>query len=204
MVKKLTFYITLAAGGLLIAACRPLPPSDADMGPQLERTPQDDWWEAMAQHCGNAYAGQLAVAPEGDTMVLPGQRLVVHFRECAEGEMRLPFHIQQGPDTWDRSRTWIYTRSVDGIALNHDHRRRDGHPDTTTGYGGTTENGGSAEEQVFIYSEPTEEGLQRGWRVQIEPNVRYTGTFRGDDWRWRVDFDLTETVDLPPAPWGYR
>jgi hypothetical protein len=196
---------------LLLAACaeRSEVPPPPEAPPATLENPQDVWWDRMAQHCGNAYPGGLTLAPEGDEMLRGDELLIVHFRECSDDELRLPFHIETGPGEWNRSRTWIFTRTAEGIHLDHDHRQTDGAPDEVTHYGGHTIDEGTATRQVFIFTDYDDydpAGPHRGWRVDIEPNQRYTyGTFRGDDWRWRVDFDLSEPVDdPPPAPWGHE
>jgi hypothetical protein len=93
------------------------------------------------------------------------------------------------------------------LEIRHDHRKPDGSEDETTWYGAWTIAEGDATEQRFVIEDRTwPDGLPRGWRVIIEPGVRYTyGTFRGDEWSWRVDFDLsTPLATLPPPAWGYE
>jgi hypothetical protein len=171
-------------------------------------TPQDAFWENLRMHCGNAYPGGLTLEPPGDDMLTGEELLIVHFRECSDREIRLPFHIEQEDDAWDRSRTWVFMRTADGIELRHDHRKPDGTEDEQTWYGGHTHTPGTAYRQVFIFTDYDEydpAGPQRGWRVEIVPHERYTyGTFRGEDWRWRVDFDLSEPIAAPPPPWGFE
>lgn len=179
-----------------------------EAAPEALESPQGAWWSRMMEHCGHAFEGGLTLAPEGDETLRDEDHLLVHFRECREGELRLPFHVEKEPGAWDRSRTWIFTRTDEGIHLDHDHRQPDGTPDEVTHYGGHTVDEGSSVRQVFIFTDydgydPA--GPHRGWRVEIEPHARYTyGTFRGDDWRWRVDFDLSRPVASPPAPWGHE
>jgi hypothetical protein len=190
---------------LLVLACAergdiPPPP---EIGLEALENPQDAWWNRMMEHCGHAYPGGLTLEPEGDEMLRGDELLVVHFRECSHDELRLPFHIEREPGVWDRSRTWIFTRHEHGLELRHDHRHEDGTPEETTFYGGFTVDEGTPIRQVFIFTDYDEydpAGPHRGWRVDIEPNTRYTyGTFRGDDWRWRVDFDSYETRRTWPA-----
>jgi hypothetical protein len=171
----------------------------------IEQTAQDAFLAAFASHCGNAYAGGLTLAPPGDTMLEGDELLVVHFRECREDELRLPFHIRNMDGTWNRSRTWILTRHDGQIELRHDHRKPDGTDDDVTMYGGFTIDEGTPGRQIFQSVPRTQEtGIFRGWRLEIEPGVRYTyGTVRGDEWSWRIDFDLSSPIENPPAPWGH-
>ena len=169
-------------------------------------TAHDRFWENLSQYCGRAFRGSLTLEPEGDEMLEGDEELVVHFRQCDEEELRLPFHIEEDDDQWDRSRTWVFMRHDDALELRHDHRHEDGIEEDNTWYGGSTQDEGTAYRQQFLYEERTaEDGSPLGWRVEIEPGERYTyGTISGEEWTWRVDFDLTDEVDLPPAPWGHE
>jgi hypothetical protein len=173
-----------------------------------ENKPYDLFFDQLAEHCGNAYPGSLTLEPEGDVMLTGTEMLIVHFRECDENQLYVPFHIElEENEDWDRSRTWIFTRHDDGLELRHDHRNRDGSSDEVTMYGGFSVGAGTEMRQEFQSIERSEEtGIFRGWRIEIVPNDRYTyGTIRGDEWSWRVDFDLSEPLDeIPPSPWGHK
>lgn len=169
--------------------------------------PFEVFFDALAVHCGNAYQGGLTTMPPGDDMITFEDILVVHFRECEGNVLKVPFHIQTVADgEWNRSRTWIFTKHEDGLELRHDHRKPDGSEDDVTMYGGFQYGENEAGVQIFQSVPRTEEsGYFRGWRIEIEPNVRYTyGTVRGDEWSWRIDFDLTTPIEAPPAPWGHE
>lgn len=166
----------------------------------------EHFFAKMSEQCGNAYPGGLTLEPEGDEMLDGDELLVVHFRECGDDQLKLPFHIEHQDGEWDRSRTWIFTKHDDRLELRHDHRKPDGSDDEVTMYGGLSVGEGTAIRQEFQSVSRTEEtGIFRGWRVEIEPGVRYTyGTIRGEEWSWRVDFDLSEPLEeAPPAPWGH-
>jgi len=175
---------------------------------QAEPEPFEQFFHALAEQCGNAYPGGLTLEPPGDEMLTGTELLIVHFRECEENQLKLPFHIElEELADWDRSRTWIFTKHDDGLEIRHDHRRPDGTPDDVTMYGGFSVGEGSALRQEFKSVPRTEEtGMFRGWRIEIVPGERYTyGTIRDTTWSWRVDFDLTEPLEeLPPAPWGHE
>ncbi len=166
---------------------------------------QADYWTRLQIHCGEAFEGRLVTAAPGFDMLDGSERLIVHFRACSDFETRLPFHIEEGPDAWDRSRTWVFfNHGADGLELRHDHRHQDGSEEDNTWYGGHAIEGGSYW-QRFVYPPRTEEmGVFMGWRVEIHPNERYTyGTMRDDEWTFRVDFDLSQSVEPPPPPWGF-
>ena len=151
--------------------------------------------------CGQAFAGQLVEYNDSDEDLL-GQEMVMHVRECSEDEVRIPFFVGE-----DRSRTWVFTRTTDGLRLKHDHRHEDGSEDEITQYGGDA-TGGSATEQAFPADAWTRElipyAANNTWTVVIEPGVSFSYRLRraGTDRRFRVDFDLTKPVTPPPPPWG--
>ena len=94
--------------------------------------PADAFMARLQALCGKAYEGRVVTNDPADT-AFAGKRLVMHVRECAADEVRIPFHVGD-----DRSRTWIVTRTATGLRLKHDHRHADGQPDELTMYGGDT------------------------------------------------------------------
>lgn len=133
----------------------------------------------------------------------------MHVRGCeapAQG-LRIPFHVGD-----DRSRTWVLTRTADGLRLKHDHRHADGSPDAVTLYGGDTIDAGTPLRQVFpvdaesramFEREGLGASLQNAWAMEIEPGKRFLYELRRPGGRlFQVEFDLTAPVPLPPAPWG--
>lgn len=210
MHKQYTFWA--GAGTLLLAlsACGETgPQQEPEVSEQIPRQqPYEHFFNAMQTLCGQAFTGERVVERPPNDLLEGDEELIVHFRECTDQTIKAPFHIEQpAEDSWDRSRTWIYTLHEEGLELRHDHRLPDGSPDTdNTDYGGYTSSPGSAERQLFIYTERTgDEGEVLGWRIELVPGERYSyGTMADGDWTWRIDFDLTEPVEAPPAPWGYE
>ncbi len=170
------------------------------------------FWNALAAHCGQAYEGVRVVARDDRPDLLVGdETLVVHFRECSDQLLALPFHIGRPDGDWDRSRTWRFTWAEDGdrLELRHDHRLADGTPDgDNTMYGGLSLPGsGNGRMLRFLYTERVaEDGSALGWQIEIVPGQRYTyGTFSGERWTWRLDFDLSMPLaQPPPPPWGFE
>lgn len=163
------------------------------------------WWQRLQALCGHAYAGTLIRAPEGDD-TFRDKRVVMHVRDCTADRVRIPLVVDD-----DRSRTWVFSRTPSGIELKHDHRHEDGSADAVTMYGGTTSNAGSADTQMFPADDETRgvipgSGQRSVWLVEIHPGTRFTyaanrvGTTRG----FQVDFDLSQPVDPPAAPWGWE
>lgn len=200
--------IGLATAALLLAGCHQATDINMEQSTAADSQGFELFFQALAQHCGHAYSGGLTLEPEGDDMLTGTEQLIVHFRECDDKQLKLPFHIElEAEQSWDRSRTWVISKHDDGLELRHDHRKPDGSDDSNTMYGGFSVGEGLAVLQQFQSIPRTEEsGYFRGWRIEIEPGVRYTyGTVRGDGWSWRIDFDLSQPLsELPPAPWGHE
>lgn len=183
--------------------------TDAEAAPQA--TAQDAFFDNLTALCGNAYAGEVETdRPEAPgNNAFAGQDLVMHVRDCSGEEIKIPFHVGE-----DRSRTWIVTRTDDGLRLKHDHRLEDGSDDPVTMYGGDTASDGTANRQEFpvdAFSQEmfTREGMDVSntnvWAIEVEPETHYTYELgRTDQDRlFRVRFDLTNPIDAPPAPWGH-
>jgi len=168
------------------------------------------FWDALASHCGEAFEGKRVIARDDRPDMLQGdERLIVHFRECSDELLALPFHIQKVDGSWDSSRTWRFTWYDDGagIELRHDHRLNTGEPDAdNTMYGGYSEPGTATMHRFVVDGVTADDGSQLGWQLEIVPGERYTyGTFRGESWTWRVDFDLSKALaEEPHPPWGFE
>nr|WP_240473388.1 hypothetical protein [Ferrimonas senticii] len=167
---------------------------------------QDAFFDLLRAHCGKAYQGQVVSgAKAGDGF--SDKTLVMHVRECSDDQLKIPFHVGD-----DHSRTWILTKTGAGILLKHDHRQQDGSDDESTMYGGHTNHRGWANAQSFPaddYSKDlfTRLGFPQSngniWHIYIYPEVfSYQLTRDGRD--FKVDFDLSKPVALPPTPWGYQ
>ncbi|HSH27611.1 MAG TPA: hypothetical protein VK972_07600, partial [Wenzhouxiangella sp.] len=166
--------------------------------------PVDEFWASLRALCGQAFEGQVIKEPEGEEG-FAGQRLVMHVRECGDERIRIPFMVGN-----DRSRTWVLTRKGDRIELKHDHRHADGSDEEVTMYGGTSTNTGTPDAQYFPADQATRELIEPAfsnvWTMRIEPDATFTyGLWRlGTPRVFQVDFDLSEPVDPPPAPWGWE
>lgn len=159
--------------------------------------PRDEFWNRLRALCESAAAGQVLQIPPGDTQLAMDARLVVHFWECSDTELRFPLHVDE-----NRSRTWVFIRHADHFELRHDHRNADGTEQATTWYGATTVAAGTAERQEFVTVRGETTG---GWAVEIVPGRRFTyGTIRNGAWRHHLQFDLTAPVAVPPRHWGHE
>jgi hypothetical protein len=187
--SRLRVYLA-GTTALLLAACAVRAP-----GPERAGRAQDAFWQNLQALCEGAAEGRLLQAP--DAQISPDSRLVVHFRECGEEELRFPLHVDD-----NRSRTWVFIRHADRLELRHDHRHADGTEEANTWYGATTLDQGTATRQEFVSDR---NGVLGGWRVEIAPGRRFTyGTIRAGEWRHHLEFDLTQPAQIPPPPWGHE
>lgn len=93
--------------------------------------------------CGARFEGKMTF-PADSQHDFAGKLLVAHVASCGDEEIRVPFLVGE-----DRSRTWIFTRTADGLQLKHDHRHADGTPDEVTMYGGMASGTGTPLAQSF-------------------------------------------------------
>jgi hypothetical protein len=191
-----------------LTACATTPPAN----------PQDDFWANLSTHCGKAFPGTL-VSDEAVDADFKGRPLMMHIRSCTDSEIRIPFHVgpKDADGKWDRSRTWVITRTTTGLRLKHDHRHEDGSEDRLSQYGGDTATAGTATAQTFpvdaesialFRREGRDVSVTNVWEVEIsakgaaDPRFAYILRRIGENARFfRVEFDLGTTVVAPP-PWG--
>ncbi len=179
-------------------------------------SPQEAFFDALASHCGRAYAGAL-VSDQAADADMRGLPMVIHVRECSDTRIAVPFHIGNADGSWDRSRTWLITRTGTGLRLKHDHRHEDGTADAVTFYGGDTAAPGTARAQEFpvdaesvamFRANDLAASVTNVWRVEVDPagaaGGRYAYQLQREGRLFRVEFDLTRPVTAPPAPWGHE
>jgi hypothetical protein len=167
-------------------------------------SPQDAFLAALKRYCGKAFEGRLVTTDTADAD-MAAERLVMDVRECSDGEIRIPFHVGE-----DRSRTWVVTRTSEGLRLKHDHRHEDGTEDALTQYGGDTASEGSSVRQEFPADPYSKELFLREGRAVSVDNVwaieiggaQFSYELRRPNRYFRVEFDLSTPVENPPAPWG--
>ncbi len=159
------------------------------------------FWSYLSDDCGSAYEGVVIEKPEGDDQLSEDAELEMHIRECDDEELRIPLHVlEPDADEWNRSRTWVLMPHEEGLELRHDHRYPDGEEEETSWYGQVSSD--AVDEYTVEFLDPE---TQSGWRIEIDPGERFTyGTYSNDSWGYRLDFDLTEPIDPPPAPWGFE
>ncbi|MEO3680316.1 MAG: hypothetical protein AB1780_04540 [Pseudomonadota bacterium] len=173
--------------------------------PLVSIASHDAYFDNLRAHCGKAYEGKVVM----DNPKSPGfeGRLVMHVRNCTDRQLQIPFHVGD-----DHSRTWIITKTGSGLSLKHDHRNKDGSHDVSTMYGGHTVDAGWPTAQSFPADQYSKELFVRLGNPQSNTNIWqmyiYPQTFSyrliREGREFRVDFDLTKPMALPPTPWGYK
>ncbi len=167
----------------------------------------DLWWDHVTSLCGQAFAGQLTSDDPTDA-ALAEASMTMHIRQCDERRLEIPFHIGE-----DRSRTWVLTRTDQGLKLQHDHRHEDGSEDEVTLYGGTTDQPNTEHIQHFPaddYSKQLFEAnelqpsITNVWSMEIIPAERFSYILRRPERHFQADFDLTRPIAPPPPPWGHE
>jgi hypothetical protein len=168
-------------------------------------SPADVFWERLSALCGEAAPGTVVDAPTGDT-TFANHALVMHVRQCEDSVIRIPFHVGE-----NRSRTWVLSRTADGgVRLTHDHRHEDGAEDSVTQYGGDARAPLDSVRMEFSADSFTVALIPAAatnvWTIELEPGRRFMYALRreGTDRRFRIEFDLTQSLPAPPPPWGAR
>ncbi|HYI64914.1 MAG TPA: hypothetical protein VEW71_08525 [Allosphingosinicella sp.] len=183
---------------LALAACAIVPRAEG---------PQQQFLARLSALCGNAYAGRVTTSDAADRE-MASSRLVMHVAACTSESIRIPFHVGD-----NRSRTWVLSRTTAGLRLRHDHRHADGGEDVLTQYGGDTISPGTAGRQEFpadafsrdlFVRQEIPQSAANVWAVEIEPGRTFAYELRRPGRHFRVEFDLSRPVPVPPPAWGAR
>lgn len=173
--------------------------------PLVSIASHDSFFDSIRALCGKAFAGKITVDNQ-PTSSMADQPLVMHVRRCTDTVLHIPFHIGD-----NASRTWIITKTGSGLSLKHDHRHEDGSYSESTMYGGHTLDAGWPQVQSFpadAYSKAlfAKSGIPQSssniWQMFIYPET-FTYRLIREGREFRVDFDLTQSIPVPAAPWGY-
>jgi len=177
--------IILAAAALAVSACASLP---------AVPSAQDGFFAHLGALCGQRFEGKVVTTDAADAD-FASSRLLMHVRDCSADEIRIPFWVGE-----DRSRTWVVTRTGDGLTLKHDHRDPEGRPDGLHWYGGDTTNDGTTERQEFPADAFSIElfnawdasvSTTNVWAVEVQPGRIFAYELRRPSGRFlRVEFDL--------------
>uniref|UniRef100_UPI004048BF64 hypothetical protein n=1 Tax=Rheinheimera sp. TaxID=1869214 RepID=UPI004048BF64 len=197
----LTAAISLSFSVVALAATADI----VQPAPLVSIASHDAYFDNLRAHCGKAYQGKVVMDnPKSEGF---DGRLIMHVRKCTDSQLQIPFHVGD-----NHSRTWIITKTGSGLSLKHDHRNKDGSHDVSTMYGGHTLDAGWPTVQSFPADQYSKELFVRlgnpasngnTWQMYIYPNT-FSYRLVRDGREFRVDFDLTKPVALPPTPWGYK
>lgn len=114
-----------------------------------EPNSQAKFFDSLSTLCGERFEGKMTFPKEGQDN-FAGKLLVATIKTCTDSEIRIPFHVGE-----DRSRTWIVSKTKQGLQLKHDHRHEDGTPDEINMYGGLAASNGSSSSQSFFADKHT-------------------------------------------------
>ncbi len=175
----------LALGGCATPAARPA---------------SDAFFANLAALCGQRFAGTMTTNDPADA-AFAGQSLEVQAQDCTQTQIRLPFAVGA-----DRSRTWIVTRTADGMRLKHDHRHPDGTPDALTNYGGDARGPGTATRQDFpadaesramFLANDRAVAIDNVWTLEIDPGRSLTYSLQRPNRHFSARFDLSRPLPNP-------
>lgn len=165
-----------------------------------------EFMHRLSQLCGQAFEGRI-VSDDAEDDAWRAERIVMHVRECAPGEIRIPLHVGD-----DHSRTWVIHREYGRLALHHDHRHEDGSPDAVTWYGGARDDRYSGSRTNFPADDATKtlfdaEGIPQSkdnvWAIEVRPtHTLFAYEMERPNRFFRIEFDTSKPVAPPPAPWG--
>lgn len=160
-------------------------------------SPQDAFMARLNALCGQRFEGRVVTVDAADDR-FRSQRLIMHVRDCSADEVRIPFAVGE-----DRSRTWIVTRTAEGLRLKHDHRHEDGTTDALHMYGGDTAGQGTAERQEFpvdafsialFNANDAAVSTTNVWAMEVHPERMFAYELRRANRHFRVEFDLTRPL----------
>jgi len=166
----------------------------------------DDFFNSISQHCGKSYQGKVTV-DNANSDSFANKTLIMYVRKCTDNQLQVPFYVGD-----DASRTWIITKTGSGLSLKHDHRQKDGSYDKSTMYGGHTLDAGFSQVQSFpadqyskalFAAQGIPQSMGNTWQMYIYPQ-KFTYRMVRQGREFRVDFDLTNPIKNPKAPWGYK
>jgi hypothetical protein len=186
--------IAISAAFLGLSACSA--PEQAVETPAAASA-QDAFFQNLTALCGQRFEGKV-VTTDAQDADFASSRLLMHVRDCSAEEIRIPFWVGE-----DRSRTWVITRTEEGLRLKHDHRDPDGTTHTLHWYGGDTANEGTATRQEFPVDQESIDLFNANdakvsttnvWAVEVNPEQTYVYELKRENRHMRVEFDVTKPV----------
>jgi hypothetical protein len=211
MTKYLIIQIcALSLASLALAGCTSEPATQIEEDvAEEDAIAAEQFYAQLSEYCGKAFSGKL-VSDDPEDSDFAKADMVMHVAQCDEKQIAIPFHVKGADGEWDRSRTWVIHRTPNSLALHHIHRHKDGKEDSVSRYGGTALDAGQANRQEFPVDEFSIELFEANdlsasitniWAVNVD-DQRFAYELRREGRFFRVEFDLSQPVDTPPAPYG--
>lgn len=147
-------------------------------------------FDTLQKHDGRAYPGKMSFSNKANDEM--NQPMLMTVKVVSESEIRVPFQVGE-----NKSRTWILTRTAEGITLKHDHRHDDGTPDELTNYGGTDSNVQLGNQLIFPADQETitmlPEAATNAWSLRLSPDGKQLFYYleRHKQPRFEAVFDLS-------------
>ncbi|MEL6245795.1 MAG: hypothetical protein AAFQ85_10645 [Pseudomonadota bacterium] len=169
------------------------------------QSPETAFFNSVSALCGKAYEGEIVSQDKIDD-AWRSERIVMHVRDCSASQIRIPLHVGE-----NRSRTWVLSETGETLSLRHDHRHRDGAPDALTQYGGLADRvsviraefPADASTQTLFEVQQIPESMTNTWALEADPKADVFAYEMSREGRFfRIEFDLSNPVAEPPAPWG--
>ena len=178
MTKLRSFLFALTA--ICLSACMPSAPE-----------PQEEFWERLTAHCGNAYEGELVSEDAQDADLASGD-IWMDVSSCEGNEVIVDF--MNGEEAVGH---WVLTKRPAQIELRHIHEG-----DAVTGYGGYSTDNSSGSRMNFPADDATKalfdrEGIPVSkanvWAVEVRPTV-FAYELQRPERFFRVEFDTTSPI----------
>jgi len=123
-----------------LTACYHLPTESTDTSTNLSKLEQleNQFWKSLSTHCGHRFSGTSSFPSDPEDSFY-GKTLTATIADCSDTEIRVPFDVGE-----NKTRTWIFTKTANGLQLKHQHLHADGTLDEVSNYGGLASDGESA------------------------------------------------------------
>lgn len=198
--------IAMVAGLVLLAGCSS-PQKVATESDAAEAADPARFIDQLSAHCGRAFSGRVVVDQPPTPEAIWQEPMVLHLR--CQGPGRL-LGLSLGED---RSRVWLLASTSAGLRLMHSHHNPDGTADEVSGYGGVADRGTSTTARVEFPADQAAKDLFRAhgmveavdsiWTLEVaDDGQSLIYAWRRPDRHFRIAFDLTQPVAVPPLPWA--
>jgi hypothetical protein len=141
---------------------------------------------------GESFRGSMTFPEDPDHEM--NKPMNIEIIRVTDDELRIPLQVGE-----DRSRTWVLTRSDQGVLLKHDHRHEDGTAHEVTNYGGMSPPLGLGSLLIFPADQDTAVMLPAAstnvWTLRLTPDGRSLVYYleRESKPRFEATFDLGES-----------